>query len=132
MEYISFVEIEKFKGFTEKVHISLKNPSVLIGPNNAGKTTVIQALSLWSRAVSSWYEKKGSKHKKMERVSVGINRLNILDIPVKESRYYWNGTRVRNGNTPIPFSITVGVLIANQEVPLKMFLMLQSHLYLLR
>lgn len=121
MEYISFVEIENFKGFAEKVHIQLKNPSVLIGPNNAGKTTVIQALSLWSRGVSTWYEKKGNKHKKMERVSVGINRLNILDIPVKESRYYWNGTRVRSGNTPIPFSITVGVLIDSHEFPLKMY-----------
>lgn len=121
MEYVTFVEIENFKGFKDKVRIELKNPSVLIGPNNAGKTTVIQALSLWSRAVCTWYEKKGGKRKKgMERFGVGINRLNILDIPVKESRYYWNGTKVRSGNTPISFSITVGILQDGKEAPLKM------------
>lgn len=120
MEYITFVEIENFKGFKDKVRIELRNPSVLIGPNNAGKTTVIQALSLWSRAVNAWHEKKGGKHKKMERFGVGINRLNILDIPVKESRYYWNETRVRIGTTPVPFSITVGILIQGKERALKM------------
>lgn len=120
MEYITFVEIENFKGFKDKVHIVLRNPSVLIGPNNAGKTTVIQSLSLWSRAVNTWYEKKGGKHKKLERYGVGINRLNILDIPVKESRFYWNGTKVRTGNEHIYFAITVGVYCDGKEKPLKM------------
>ena len=51
MTYIDYIEINNFKGFGERVHVDLGNPSVLIGPNNAGKTTVLQALSLWGRAV---------------------------------------------------------------------------------
>jgi hypothetical protein len=108
------VEIENFKTFAKRVHIDLGHPAVLIGPNNAGKTSVIQALSLWSRGVKSWYEKKGAPRKKetRERFSTGINRLNILDVPVSESRFFWNGTRVRKGNTPIEMTINVGIEIA--------------------
>ena len=109
MTYLDYVEIDNFKGLGEKVHVDLGNPSVLIGPNNAGKTTVLQALSLWGRAVRAWLEKKGSGHMKGKRDGVGINRLLIMDIPVRETRYFWNGTRIRTGNSPIVFSICVGV-----------------------
>ena len=54
---VRYVEIENFKTFSRKLHIDLGHPAVLIGPNNAGKTSVIQALSLWSRGVKSWVEK---------------------------------------------------------------------------
>ena len=109
MTYIDYIEIDNFKGLGEKIHVDLGNPSVLIGPNNAGKTTVLQALSLWGRAVRAWLEKKGSGHMKGKRDGVGINRLLIMDIPVKETRYFWNDTRIRTGNTPIVFTICVGV-----------------------
>ena len=108
---IRYVEIENFKTFGKRLHIDLGHPAVLIGPNNAGKTSVIQALALWSRGVKAWYEKKGKPHtkEKRERLSAGINRLNILDVPVSENRFFWNGTRVRKGNDPINVTITVGV-----------------------
>jgi ABC-type multidrug transport system ATPase subunit len=108
---VRHVEIENFKTFGAKLHVDLGHPAVLIGPNNAGKTTLIQALSLWSQGVKSWCEKRGEPQKKeaRERVSAGINRLNILDVPVLETRFLWNGTRVRKGNTPIEMRINVGV-----------------------
>ena len=87
MQYIDYVEIENFKGLGSKVRVTLGNPSVLIGPNNAGKTTALQALSLWGRAVRAWIARKGSGHQKSKRDAVGINRLLIMDIPVKETRY---------------------------------------------
>lgn len=113
MTRIRYVEIENFKTFSNKIHIDLGHPAVLIGPNNAGKTSVIQALSLWSKGVKSWYEKKGDPKKKeaRERISAGINRLNILDVPVSETRFFWNGTRVRRANTPIEIRINVGIEI---------------------
>lgn len=109
MTYIDYIEIDNFKGLEQKVRIDFGNPSVLIAPNNAGKTTVLQALSLWGRAVRAWLEKKGSGHMKGKRDGVGINRLLIMDISVKETRYFWNGTRIRTGNKQIVFSICVGV-----------------------
>ncbi len=106
-----YIEIENFKTFGEKVHIDLSHPAVLIGPNNAGKTSVIQALALWNRGIQAWYAKKGQPglKDKRERISAGINRLNILEIPVLETRFFWNHTRVRRGNTPIPMTINVGL-----------------------
>lgn len=116
MNYVDYVEIENFKGLEKPIRIELGNPSVLIGPNNAGKTTVLQALSLWSRAVRAWLDKKGSGHLKAKRDGVGINRLLIMDIPVKETRYFWNGTRIRTGNKNIGFSICVGVWMRDGDV----------------
>lgn len=111
MQLIRFVEIENFKVFSSKLHIDLGHPAVLIGPNNAGKTSVIQALALWSQGVKAWFERKGQPRQRelRERVAAGINRLNILDVPVSENRFFWNATRVRKGNTPIEIIINVGV-----------------------
>jgi predicted ATP-dependent endonuclease of OLD family len=97
---LHYVEIENFKTFSKKIRIELSHPAVIIGPNNSGKTSVIQALSLWDRGVKSWFEKKGETKstKERERYGAGINRLNILEVPVAETRFFWNKTRVRQKN----------------------------------
>ena len=111
MKTIHYVEVENFKTFGEKVRVELTHPAVLIGPNNAGKTSVVQALCLWSRGVKAWYEKKGQPKQKdsRERLSAGINRLNILEIPITDNRFLWHGARVRKGNTPIDLTVNVGI-----------------------
>jgi predicted ATPase len=111
LKRIRYVEIENFKPFGKTIHIDLGHPAVLIGPNNAGKTSVIQALALWSRGIQAWYEKKGRPRlkEKRERISAGINRLNILEVPVSETRSSWNNTRVRKANIPIKMTVNVGV-----------------------
>ena len=43
MRLLHYLEIENFKRFGEKQRIELDPPAVLIGPNNCGKTSVIQA-----------------------------------------------------------------------------------------
>lgn len=111
MRSIRYVEIENFKIFGEKIRVDLGHPAVLIGPNNAGKTSVIQALALWSRGVQAWYTKKGQPRKKdtRERIAAGINRLSILEVPVSENRFLWNRMQVRKGNAPIRLTVNVGV-----------------------
>ena len=51
MRLLHYLEIENFKRFGERQRIELDHPAVLIGPNNCGKTSAIQALALWSQAV---------------------------------------------------------------------------------
>ena len=116
MKLIRYVEIENFKTFGQKINIELGHPTVLIGPNNAGKTSVIQALALWCRGVRAWYDKKGQprQKEKRERLSAGINRLNIFELPVTDTRQLWKNTRVSKNNSSIPFSITVGVSIGGE------------------
>jgi len=111
MRNVRYVEIENFKTFEGKIHIDLGHPAVLIGPNNAGKTSVIQALAMWSRGVQAWYARKGQPRNKdaRERIAAGINRLNILEVPVSETRFLWNRMRVRKGKTPIRLTVNVGV-----------------------
>jgi predicted ATPase len=111
MAILHYVEIENFKTFSQKIRIELSHPAVIIGPNNSGKTSVIQALSLWDRGVKSWVEKKGDTNstKERERYSAGINRLNILEVPVGETRFFWNGTRVRQGQENVKLTINLGI-----------------------
>ncbi len=111
MKQLRYIEIENFKTFEGKIRIELGHPAVLIGPNNAGKTSVIQALALWNRGIQAWYDKKGQPGLKDKRdhISAGINRLHILEIPVSETRFLWTHTRVRRGNTPIEMTINVGL-----------------------
>jgi AAA15 family ATPase/GTPase len=126
MAVLHYVEIENFKTFSKKVRIELSHPAVIIGPNNSGKTSVIQALSLWDRGVKSWVEKKGdtSSTKERERYSAGINRLNILEVPVGETRFLWNGTRVRQGKQGrenIKLTINLGIEYKGKVVDCPFF-----------
>ena len=122
MKKIRYIEIEKFKTFGSKIHIELGHPAVLIGPNNSGKTTVIQALALWSRGIQAWYEKKSKpgKKEKRKRISAGINRLNIFEIPVSDTRNLWKNARVGEDNKQIAFSISVGVEVEENIYPCKL------------
>ncbi len=49
MRLLHYVEIQNFKRFAERQRIELDHPAVLIGPNNCGKTTAIQALGIGPR-----------------------------------------------------------------------------------
>ncbi len=109
MKILHFVKIKNFKIFGNEINVSLDQPSVLIGPNNSGKTSVLQAIALWSFGVKSWYESKGNT-KATKNLSSGINRLNLTQIPVQNARYLWNNTEIRKGSTDlIPLEITVGI-----------------------
>jgi AAA15 family ATPase/GTPase len=114
------VEIENFKLFGDKQRIELDHPAVIIGPNNCGKTSAIQALALWSQAYKTWYtiRAKGSAR---ERRGVALNRLEIVSVPVQTTKYFWSNVRVRKGsNRPVYLFITVGVEFQQQVIPLGM------------
>jgi predicted ATPase len=109
MKKIHYVKIHNFKVFGEEETIELDQPTVLIGPNNSGKTTTLQALALWSIGIKRWYEAKGSS-KGLKNLSSGINRLEIIQVPVQEARYFWKNTEIRKGSTNyIPLDISVGL-----------------------
>ena len=46
MQYIKYIKINNFKIFGEEITLDFENTTVLIGPNNAGKTSVIQAFAI--------------------------------------------------------------------------------------
>ena len=118
MKLLHYLEIENFKTFGARQRLDLENPSVFIGPNNAGKTSAIQALAFWSLAVKTWYAARKNSPAK-ERTATGINRLNIVAVPVQKTRFFWKETKVRNGNELIEMSVAVGVLHENRVKPLR-------------
>ena len=87
MRLLHYIEIENFKRFGDRQRIELGHPAVLIGPNNCGKTSAIQALALWSQAVKTWYDVRRSSTAK-ERTSVPLNRLNIVEYPFKKPVFF--------------------------------------------
>ncbi len=114
MVQVTYISIENFKIFRKNIKIDLTNPTVLIGPNNAGKTSVLQAFALWSLGIKTWNISKG-KSKGRIRYSVPINRLNLYQLPVQNARFLWNNSEVRKGSTDlIPVKITLGLLIENK------------------
>ena len=119
MRLLHYLEIRNFKRFGETRRIDLDHPAVLIGPNNSGKTTAIQAIALWSQAVKTWFDVKGEAPPK-ERTSTGLNRLNIISVPVQRTRYFWHNAAVRTGNRDIKLEITLGVLHENRVEPVTM------------
>lgn len=108
MRILHYLEIENFKRFGERRRIELDHPAVLIGPNDCGKTTVLQAISLWSYAVQNWWDAKGANSSK-DRPSVALNRLAIVSVPVLRTRHFWRDLVVRRGNREVALRITAGV-----------------------
>ena len=119
MRLLHYLEIENFKRFGDIQRIELDHPAVLIGPNNCGKTSAIQALALWSQAVKTWFDVRKQSSAK-ERTATALNRLNIVSVPVQRTRYFWHNTHVRTGNKDIALVLTVGVWFENKLNPLTM------------
>lgn len=87
--------IRNFKRFDE-VEIPLANPVVLIGPNNSGKTSALQALALWELGLRRWKEKRSERGAPEKRPGVAINRRDLLMVPAPASNLLWRGLHVRN------------------------------------
>jgi hypothetical protein len=119
MRLLHYIEIENFKRFSGKQRIELGHPAVLVGPNNCGKTSAIQALALWSQAVKTWFDMRGASNTK-ERTATALNRLVIVSVPVQRTRYFWHNTQVRTGNKDVLLIVTVGMWWQNRLVPLSM------------
>lgn len=115
MRLLHYIEIQNFKRFGERQRIELDHPAVLIGPNNCGKTSAIQALALWSQAVRTWYDVRRKSSAK-ERPSVSLNRLNIVAVPVQRTKFFWHNSKVQG----VDLSLTVGVEVRGQVRPLTM------------
>ncbi len=89
------IRIKNFKRFAE-ISFELGERVVLIGPNNSGKTTALQALALWEIGLRKWHEKRGGKSSPEKRPGVPINRHDLISIPVPDANLLWHDLHVRN------------------------------------
>ncbi len=80
--------ISNFKRL-EYATLELGNAVVLVGPNNSGKTSALQAMTLWDVGWRRWTEKRDDSAAS-ERKGVTINRRDLYPIPIPSARLLWN------------------------------------------
>lgn len=103
---ISRVVIRRFKRFNE-VTFELSGHIVLAGPNNTGKTTVLQAISAWSLAFNRWkqlndYQRHGGAYTKAP-----IARQAFSAVPQRSFDLLWN-QRSYSGSMSVEIRSTDG------------------------
>ena len=87
--------VRNFKRFGQ-AEIEFANPVVLIGPNNSGKTSALQALALWQAGLRRWNEKRGGTSTPEKRPGVAMNRRDLVPMPVPAANLLWHELRTRN------------------------------------
>jgi ABC-type lipoprotein export system ATPase subunit len=92
---ITKLTMRNFKRFDEAV-VDLGDNVVLIGPNNAGKTTALQALALWDVGYKTWIDKRGTGEAPSKRPGIAVNRRDLISIPVPESNLLWRDRHTRS------------------------------------
>jgi len=105
------LSIRNFK-LLEKVDLDLGDRVILIGPNNAGKTSALQALALWDVGVKRWVEKRGAGNVPEKRPGVTINRKDLIAVPVPAANLLWrdlhtNESAPGNGTKKVFIEIAV-------------------------
>jgi predicted ATPase len=98
---ITKVVIENFKRFSQQ-EFTLSESIVLAGPNNAGKSTLLQALATWSMTLERWRlgkghviaDKAGKPKPRTAKMRTGqpVTRKDFTAIPLREFNLLWNQT----------------------------------------
>ena len=110
---IERVTVHHFKRFHEQV-FDIEGHVVLAGPNNGGKTSLLQAIAIWNSALRKWLQERepGETGKKRtstakERTGVAVTRRDLTAIPFflvsgKLSRQKPLGRRLVGFSPPMP------------------------------
>ena len=99
---ITKVVIEHFKRFNRE-EFDLDETIVLAGPDNSGKSTLLQALATWSMALERWRlgkgrvlaDGEGKKRPSKTKIRTGqpATRKDFTALPLREFNLLWNQTR---------------------------------------
>ncbi len=68
---------------------------MLAGPNNSGKTTLLQAVALWKLGLERWTAQRKSNTR---RSGVVLTRSDVTAIPLREMNLLWRSRRVQTPN----------------------------------
>lgn len=90
---ITRITIKNFKKLDE-TEIELSSAVVFVGPNNSGKTSALQAITLWDIGLRKWSENRKTSKAKI-RTGVAINRKDLFTIPIPSAKQLWKDLGVR-------------------------------------
>src|SRR4029077_7654714 len=92
---ITKVRTRYFKQFVEQ-EFDLADHVILAGPNNSGKTTLLQAITVWYLALQKWRERRGPESRSKVRPKTGIplTRQQFTALPLREMNNLWTDTLI--------------------------------------
>ncbi len=96
------VVLRRFKRFDE-VEFRLPGHVVLAGPNNTGKTTLLQGIAAWALALGRWRERNDFQKHRGAYAKVPISRPEFSAVPVRVFDLLWRDRQMRE---PIEIEIT--------------------------
>jgi energy-coupling factor transporter ATP-binding protein EcfA2 len=82
------VRLDCFKRFDNET-FELGDDVVLAGPNNSGKTTLLQAVATWFLALQRWLSEHAESSKAKQRTGVPVSRNDFTAIPLREMNLLW-------------------------------------------
>ena len=90
---ITKITTRYFKRF-ESQEFPLSPLTLLAGPNNSGKSTLMQAALVWNLGMKKWWEKKGPKSgsKAKDRPGAPITRQEFTALPLPSMDQLWTDT----------------------------------------
>ncbi len=109
---INKVTIRNFKCFKEET-FDLDGNVVVAGPNNSGKTTLLQAIATWSLALNRWRELNDYQRRGGAYARAPIARQAFYAVPLRAFDLLWNERSSRDsieieltcGGTAVPVEI---------------------------
>lgn len=101
---ITAVEVTRLKRFHHE-RFELDEVTLLAGPNNAGKSTVLQALALWRFALTFWNQRRAGTGAR-ERTGVVLTRQQLTALPLREMSLLWEDRHIgRSQDTQIELRV---------------------------
>ncbi len=91
---ITRVKVEFFKRF-QTTSFELGDDIVLAGPNNSGKTTLLQAVAVWNLALQRWQAEHAESSKAKQRTGIPVSRNDFTAVPLREMNLLWFEQRHR-------------------------------------
>lgn len=96
-QMIRKVSIKHFKQFADQT-FDLSDSVVLAGPNNSGKTTLLQAIAMWKFGLEKWLAQRQSKSLGKKRTAAHITRPEFTVLPMREVNLMWTDRSSGAGN----------------------------------
>ena len=93
------VRLGSFKRFRDQ-SFELGDSVVLAGPNNAGKSTLLQAIATWKFGLDHWLSQREGGTKGVKRTGVALTRKDFTAVPIREMNLLWKDRVVSGGEGP--------------------------------
>ena len=106
---ITSVKVRYFKRFADE-EFDLSDHVILAGPNNSGKTSLLQAIVVWNLALQRWMEKRGPEtgSTAKQRTGVPLGRKDFTALPLREMDLLWTDAQTALRKEELPKGAKAG------------------------